>query len=446
MKKKLLVLFTIFNLTLLGAESTKKDLKDLSITIYNDNFGLVKEKRKINLKNGDSKLLFKDVSNKVEIDSVMVDGIDVDSINYEYNMINRWNLLKDYVGKDIYFYNKDKDSKTKYRLLSINDSVILEDLKTGEVLINPDGKIILPKLNNNLSQTPLLSLQTNGNRVNKMITLSYLTKGLSWKANYVAKLKNNRLNLDSWISFNNDTGIDYENAVIKLFAGDVKRVVNNNYYGRSKLLNKSIAYESQAYEPKERVFEDYHLYDLNKRVTIKSNENKKIKLFSTKNVPYKKYYEYLANSGNRSVQSVIEIKNDKKNSLGIPLPKGVVKLYKEDQKDKALEFIGEDNISHTPKNVELTLKTGNSFDIIGKTKQLDRRKIATNIWQMEQEITLENNKDNSVEIRVEFPVYGDVKVVKTNHEYKIENNKILFKIKIDKTSKKVIKFKYNQKY
>ena len=203
---------------------TMQDDRDLCLTIYNDGFGLVSERRAVQLAGDETRIQFFDVAQRMEVESLRIEGLDVVEVNYEYDLVDKAKLLGRYVGETVYLNVKDLPQKRECRLLSAGRGLVLEDILTGEVLIDPEGELILPKLPDGLLARPALIFQLRPCETEE-IGVSYLTKGLSWEANYVAELKGETLGLDAWVEIHNESGITFSDTRLKLLAGEVNRVL-----------------------------------------------------------------------------------------------------------------------------------------------------------------------------------------------------------------------------
>jgi len=173
-----------------------KDDKDLCLTIYHDGFGLIAERRALNLTGDENRIRFFDVAQRMEVESLRIEGVDVIEVNYEYDLVDKAKLLGKYVGETVYLKVKDIPGNRECWLLSAGPGLILEDVMTGEVLVDPEGELVLPKLPEGLLVRPALIFQIRPCETEE-INVSYLTKGLSWEANYVAELKGQTLGLDA---------------------------------------------------------------------------------------------------------------------------------------------------------------------------------------------------------------------------------------------------------
>ncbi|MGH7474142.1 MAG: DUF4139 domain-containing protein, partial [Candidatus Methylomirabilales bacterium] len=306
---------------------------------------------------------------------------------------------------------------------------------------------ILPSIPDNLIARPTLIWRLeNSTPRSQMIEATYLTGGITWRADYVLTLnaEDNRGDLGGWVTIDNRSGATYKDAALKLVAGDINQVKGEREMAEAM---SKMAARADAPKPQfqEEGFFEYHLYSLDGKTTVKQNQSKQISLLSASEIPIRKeliYYgaqHYYRNRygepiSNQKVGVYLEVANKKENRLGIPLPKGVVRVYKADRSGAA-QFIGEDRIDHTPKDEKVKIKVGEAFDVVGQRIQKDWRKIAPQVYEVEWEISLRNHKDEAVEVRVVEPIPGDWQVLHSSHAYeKVEAHTLAFPVKIPKES------------
>lgn len=390
---------------------TMQDDRDLCLTIYNDGFGLVSERRAVQLAGDETRIRFFDVAQRMEVESLRIEGLDVVEVNYEYDLVDKAKLLGKYVGETVYLNVKDLPQKRECRLLSAGRGLVLEDILTGEVLIDPEGELILPKLPDGLLARPALIFQLRPCETEE-IGVSYLTKGLSWEANYVAELKGETLGLDAWVEIHNESGITFSDTRLKLLAGEVNRVLETLNLERCEY---SRVREEPASDFEEKSFSDYHLYTMQGTTTLKDNQSKQVRLFGANNVPYRRYYEVAPYS--EDVRIVIEMNNGAGDGLGMPFPAGTFKVYQRDETDGSLTFVGEDKIDHTPKDERIRLYIGDAFDLRCERKCLNKindRGIRREQWQ----ISLKNHKEEPALIQVLHRISGTAEVEKASHAWK----------------------------
>jgi hypothetical protein len=415
-----------------------EDQTGVAITIYNVNLGLVKDEREIKIPKGTGQLLFKDVASGIIPTSVYIKsltdphGLRILEQNYEYDLLNPQKLLDKYVGKDVKLYYKnpytEREEITTATLLSNNGGPIF---KIGnEITFGHPGRIIFPGVPENLISKPTLVWLLENNLGSKQkVEASYLTNDINWHADYVLTLNNrdDRADLSGWVTIDNKSGASYKDAKLKLIAGDVHRVKEEREY-REKMLRLAEVAARPAPQFKEEEFFEYHIYILQRPSTIKDNETKQINFITAGDIPVKKelvfqgaqyyyYSRYDEASPNQKIGVFVEAENRKENNLGIPLPKGIVRVYKKDT-EGSLQFIGEDLIDHTPKDEKIRVKVGDAFDVIASRKQTDWKKIAYDTYEAAFEISLRNHKKEDITVKVIEPIPGDWTMLSSSYEYK----------------------------
>ena len=447
--------------------STLKDQQDLAVTIYNSNIGLVKDTRLIDLKTGVFELKFMDVAAKIDPTTVHIkslvnsSSLNVLEQNYEYDLLSPQKLLEKFVGQKVQLATIDPETKKE----EIVDALLLSTqggniFQIGDKIhIGYPGRILLPRIPDNLIPNPTL-VWVLENRLGKpqKVEASYLTSGISWKADYVAVLnKTDTLtDLTGWVTIDNKSGAAYRNALLKLVAGDINRVQQEikDYVVRGKVAAKEAAPAPQF---KEESFFEYHLYTLDRRTTIKDNQTKQMTLLDAGRVPIKKlfvfpgvpayyYYRYDQRSDKQKIGVFLEIENAKKNNLGMPLPKGTVRVYKEDN-DGSLQFIGEDRIDHTPKDEKFKIKIGEAFDVVGERVQTDYKRLGDNLFEVAFEVSLRNHKKEDIRVLVEEPIPGDWEMLSNTHPYeKVKAHLIRFDVPVAKDKEAKVRYRIRFKY
>ncbi|MGE5173690.1 MAG: DUF4139 domain-containing protein [Betaproteobacteria bacterium] len=420
--------------------STLDDQTGVALTIYNINLGLVKDQRQIKLFNGIGDLRFMDVASQIMPTSVHIkslanpETLQVLEQNYEYDLLSSQKLLDKYVGKEVKLYQKnpytEREEIVTATLLSNNGQPIF---KIGdEITFGHPGRIIFPGVPENLNAKPtLVWMLENSLSSTQKIEASYLTSGINWRSDYVVTLndKDDKSDLSGWVTIDNHSGTTYKNAKLKLVAGDVNRVKDEYEYKKGMMRVAEVAAaKAPAPQFKEDSFFEYHIYTLERPATVKDNQAKQISLVAADGVPVKKellyyganyyyYSRYGEAMSNQKIGVFVEIENRKENNLGIPLPKGTVRVYKAD-KEGSLQFVGEDSIDHTPKDEKVRIKLGDAFDVVGSRKQTDWKKIAWDTYEAAFEISLRNHKKEDVIVKVVEPIPGDWTILSSSHEYK----------------------------
>ena len=419
--------------------SGQGDQKGVAVTIYNVNLGLVKDQRSIPLPQGLGELKFMDVASQIIPTSVHIKSLaDPDSLqvleqNYEYDLLNPQKLLDKYVGKEVKLYSKnpytEREEIVTATLLSNNGGPIF---RIGdEITFGHPGRIIFPGVPENLISKPtLVWLIENRLKSRQDVEASYLTNGINWRADYVVTLneKDTMADLSGWVTIDNKSGTTYKDAKLKLVAGDVNRVRDEHEYKDKMMRVAEMAAKPAAPQFREEEFFEYHIYTLQRTSTIKENQTKQISLVTADSIPVRKellyrgaayyyYNRYGEAMTNQKVAVFIEIENKKEHNLGIPLPKGTVRVYKKDP-EGSLQFVGEDSVDHTPKDEKVRVKLGEAFDVVGSRKQTDWKKIASDTYEAAFEISLRNHKKEDVVVKVIEPVPGDWTMLSASHDHK----------------------------
>jgi len=414
-------------------------LTGIKVTVYNNNLGVIKETREFEFKKGIQEVRFTDVAAKIDPTSVSFEAKDVEILeqNYEYDLVSHDKLFQKYIDKEITVYTKEGIEHGK--LLAYEGGVITLQTEKGVVTLQMDAtqKVEFPSLPEGLITRPtlvwLVDAKSSGKRKG---TITYMTEGLWWRANYVGILSKDekKLNFGGWVTITNRSGATYEDAKLKLVAGEVHRVAKGI---PPRPVAEVVEFEKAAPRFEERAFFEYHVYDLKATTTIKDNQEKQIMFVSPRDVTVNKVYTY---EGGHNAKVKLEFQNSKQNGLGIPLPAGVVRIYREDV-DGSLEFIGEDAINHTAKDEMVRLYLGDAFDIIGERKLINRRKLDRNMREESWQIVLRNHKEEDVEVRVIERLYGDWEIIEVSDEYtKLDAYTVEFKVKVPADGEKKVNY------
>ena len=442
------------------SKSVINDQVEIKVTVYNNNLGLIKDIRKVELPAGTGELRFMDVASHIMPVTVHAkslnypDDFSILEQNYEYDLMNANKLLDKYVGKKIKLidWNKFQDRKEEVEatLLSNNQGQIYKI--NDEIFLGHPGYKVLPKIPENLIAKPTLTwLYKNRSKKAHRLEVSYLTKNISWKADYVIVLNidDTSADLSGWVTLDNKSGAIYKDAQLKLVAGEVHRVKKEHEGRVYAMKKKGIAGAPQF---KEKSFFEYHIYDLQRKTTIKDKQTKQVSLLEANDASVQKellvygiksYFtrKYMERTPKQPVNVHIKFKNSKNNGLGMPLPAGVMRLYKEDD-DGSLQFIGEDRIAHTPRDEEVRLKIGEAFDVVAERIQTDYRRITTRLHESEWEITLRNHKENDVNVGIVEPLYGSWKIISNTYPYrKIDAFTIKFNVKVPKGGEVKVRYR-----
>ena len=426
---------------------TREDQREMMVTIYNGNLGLVKDVRETHFPAGTTEVQFADVAALIDPTTVHLKsltdpaGLKILEQNYEYDLLTSQKLMEKYVGRKVRLYQTD-GTYHEATLLSTNGPIFEIN---GQIHMGHYGRLVLPSLPENLvGQPTLVWLLRNQTTRPQRVEASYLTGGITWKADYVMVLNpaDTLSDLTGWVTIDNKSGATYRDTALKLVAGDVNRARDPRREARMmELAAKAAAAESRDFQSEG--FFEYHLYTLDGRTTIKDNQTKQLSLLSATEVPVAKhliYYgaqDYYRNAygmpiSNQKVAVYLEIRNSKENRLGVPLPKGKVRVYKADRSGSQ-QFIGEDWIDHTAKDERVKIKMGDAFDVVGSRVQKDYKKLGPGLWEVEWEIALRNHKPEDQTVTVVEPVPGDWQVLASSHPYeKVEAHTLQYKTLVPK--------------
>ena len=424
-----------------------------SVTIYNDNFALVRDTKEVNVKNGQQTIEIDDVSAKIDPTSVLPkflsdsDKITILEQNYDFDLVSSSKLLQKYIGNDItverYLPNSQKE-KISGKLLSVQGGTIIKT-NNDKIVINPEGEISLSKMPEGLMLKPTLSWLINSKvSGKKKLELTYKTTGFSWVADYVAVLDKDdkKIDLNAWVTINNTSGATYKDAKLKLVAGDVNTVKQSN--SPRLMMAKNAVMAEQACDSaagfQEQSFFEYHIYKLQRKANLKDNEKKQIEFTAAQNIPVEKKFTYQSSKNNK-VEISLKFKNNKASNLGIPLPKGKVRVFKSD--GDSIEFVGEDMIDHTPENKDMKLTIGNAFDVTAERKMTSSSSSNSGKQSEESyEITLKNAKTENIKVEVIEKFYSNWKIISNSQKFeKKDANTIVFEVDIPAKSEKKVTYK-----
>lgn len=411
----------------------------IALTIYNQNFGLVKDLRDINLTKGVNFLRFEDVAAGIDPTSVSFaaltspNSVVVREQNYQYDLMDQATILSRSVGKQVKFRQylgsgavkeitgtllsspvvtvSDANGNTQER----GQSIVVQT--ASGVVVGPQGELELAEMPEGLVAKPSLLWKLESDRVGKEeAEISYQTQGLNWKCDYVAvaNADDSACDLTSWVTLDNKSGATYKDAALKLMAGDVHKVTQP----QAETMGRSMMMQSAA-QPQfqEQSFAEYHLYTLQGRTDLHDNETKQLTLFNASKVPVKKLFVFDSNNSsgydnNGQAQKVnvkLEVANSKENNLGMPMPKGKVRVYKKDL-DGALQFVGEDLIDHTARDEKVRVYLGDAFDIVAERKQTSQSQVSDKLQRASFAVEFRNHKDSAVVVTDIEHAYGDWKI------------------------------------
>ena len=424
-----------------GAQAAERvnraeDREDVAVAIYNDSLALIKETRRIDFDHGVNDIALRDVSARMRPETAALRAISGPPLrlieqNFDFDLLTPQTLLDKYVGQTVGVIRTNPatgvETRESAQVLATNSGTVLKFADRIETGV--PGRLTFPGVPGNLRDRPTLVVKLESATFGpQVVELSYLSGGLSWKADYVAELAadETKMDLAGWVTLTNQSGTAYENAKLQLVAGDVNRMQED--FARQPMVKAMAAPAPMREMAREEVF-DYHLYTLGQPTTIRDNQTKQVALLSAALVPVRKeyllagqawYYQSQASDlGQKQKIAVFLEFENAGGDLGKPLPKGVVRVYKKDSKGNAI-FIGEDGIDHTAKNDKVRLKMGNAFDVNANRKQTNYKLIAGRpnpIVETAWRIEFNNAKDQPVTVKVVEPMPGDWEIASESQEH-----------------------------
>lgn len=375
--------------------ATLEEQLGVAVTIYNEDLALIKDRRRVTLDQGEGMLAFREVSARMQPQTAQLRslgsaaGVRVVEQYFDFDLLTPQSLLDKYVGRQIGIVKvhptSGEESIAHGTVLSTHQGLVMrigERIETGL-----SGRIVFPDLPPNFRERPTLVMKLHNDVVGPQeVELSYLTQGLSWKADYVAQLSADEtaLELNGWITLTNASGTGYRQAQLQLVAGDVHRASPEPAALDQVAMERTAMAAGEA-SPITEKFAEYHLYTPKYPTTIADKQTKQVALMEAQSVPVRKELALLGDahhyvneipgpSENLPIGVFLEFKNDATSHLGLPLPKGVIRVYKDDVTG-SVQFIGEDHIPHTPKGENVRLQLGNAFDLTAQRKQTEFKKV-----------------------------------------------------------------------
>jgi hypothetical protein len=405
--------------------------RDIGVTVYNENLGVVRDVRRFDVRSGVSELRVTDVASTLEPTSVHLrpvgaPGFDVLWQDYRFDLVHTDRLLERYLDQPVEVSMKD-DQVKRGTLLSFDPQSIVLREGSGTILVlnrTEMEQIALKEPPQGLVTRPTLVSRIRADRSGEQrVEVSYLANAMSWRADYVAMVNDagTQLDLQAWASIENRSGASYENAKLTLVAGQIQRAAPPSvplpYATRDMAMaQEGMATGKAANEMVARGFSEYHVYDVPQRITLANNEVKQMGLLEAANVRSARKYLYDGQRSEREVFTTLEFANAG-SGLGRPLPEGVVRVYQRDQ-DGTLRLTGEDRVRHTPANDTVRVAVGAAFDITAERSQSDYRQVNPRVVEQAFEIKLTNQKREAVDVTVVEHAWGSWEVVESSHKWR----------------------------
>ncbi|MEJ5357388.1 MAG: DUF4139 domain-containing protein [Desulfobacterales bacterium] len=440
----------------------------LFLTLYQGGCGLVRDQRRVSLPPGTVEFQFQNIPAKILPESVRLHALGEAPLRileqrFEADLISPQRLLEGHVGKQVKLFVENQFSERQEEiaatLLSIEGGPVF--LIDNEVTYNHPGRIIFPKVPEGLVSRPALAfLVENATSKPQRLEAAYLVRDLSWQADYVLVLseREDRAELTGWATIENESGAFYPGAVVTLVAGDVRmpqqRVRRVRETDSERVWAYKLAYRPGEETPREE-FGEVHLYRLERPATIREGRVTQLRFLGAEGLAVKR--EFVLESPLRlrferrqegvsreNAQVLIEIENRKENRLGIPLPRGTVRLYRADA-EGALLFAGENRLDAVPRGGTLRFSTGRVFDLTAERRQTFWKKLAADTFEAGWELLLRNERREEVQLRVVESIPGDWTILSASHPHqKATAGRAEFRIAVPPG--KEVKLAYTAKY
>jgi len=444
------------------------------LTIYNTDLALVKDRRVLELPKGRSNLPWEGVAQTLDASSASFSspGAKMLEQNYRYDLVSREVLLRKYLGREVTLVQEihAQDGRTIEteivgKILSLEGERITSLESKGKILLDPPGRVVLPSLPDGLLVQPTLVLDVHSPQGGTFPSeLRYLCHGLSWHADYIAILDSmdKTMDLDGLVTLSNHSGTPFKEAKLKLVAGDVNMIPENPrpvFAAKAAYASRGSSMAMDEAAPagfSEQGLMEYHLYSLGRPATLLDNEQKQISLLSARGSNVRKRFVFDESAGSkywwwnqgadtkdgRKLAVIVDVENKEANHLGIALPKGKVRVYKADGSGQ-LQFVGEDQIDHTPRDETLHLALGQAFELRGK-RVVESSNTAKSEKTETVAVTLRNSKDEPILAEVvEHQSWPTWKVTESSPSFeKKDASTIVFKVTVPARGEATVRYTY----
>jgi hypothetical protein len=445
----------------------------VNVTVYNANLALVREVRDVELPRGTAAVRWQDVAALIRPETVYVGAprpaapsFAVLEQNYKYDLLTPTRMMELYLERELQLVTVNERTGAERTeaatLLSAEGYQYVYRTEQG-ITFNHPGRVVFPEVPPNFVQRPTLEWLLDSRQAGRRaVEAAYITGGLGWSADYVLVLAADDAQADftGWVTLRNDSGIGFTDAALQLVAGNVNIVSPPADDYRFEALTRSSAMmpmeESAPQFVEEGMFE-YHLYTLQRATDLADREQKQIELLGAENLAVQKKfrlegysYWYTSELGgpleNLPVDVWVEFANSEQNGMGMPLPAGVIRVYKADSSG-AQQFIGEDRINHTPREERVKLRLGQAFDIRADRRQTDFEILTSTLWESAWEIKIRNHKDEPIVVELREPMGGDWEVLSSSHEWFKETSSLaVFKVPVRPDEEVVVTYRIRSGY
>ena len=454
--------------------STPETREDVSLTVYNGGFAVVREVRPLVLQRGVTVLRFEGVPARIDPTSLSLvsltepGALSVLEQNYQYNLIGTTSVLDAAVGQRVRLVRQLGDQAVVEEgvLLSTPSQGRIIELDDGRILVDPQGTIELLTRPEGLLSRPSLLWRLAAERGGEhRVEARYLTEGVGWKADYVAVVNEAETEVDvtGWVTLTNNSGASYPAASLQLIAGDVRRVQPPQpMMPQARAAYDEIVVASAA--PSQEAFFEYHLYTFPTPTTIEENETKQLELLSAAEVGTRRrlvvdasgqYFSFYrprrpgagGATDETSAAVVLEVENAEANNMGMPLPQGTVRVYKSDRRGN-LQFLGEDRIEHTPRGETLKLYIGDAFDVVATRREVSQRRISDREREVTVEVEVRNRKEVPAEVDVvERVFWGEWEITESSVPHdRVDSRTAQFTVRLAAGETETVRYTARMRY
>jgi len=441
-----------------------------ALTVYNGGFAVVRDTLPVQVREGVTSVAYSGATARVEPDSVILRDVTGKAAfrileqSYRNDAVSQPMLLSFFEGKELEFERRNANRPDEVVRGKVIRSGHVPGGGSVQPIIEVDGRLrfslpgepMFPSLGDGSILRPTLTWKIQSPAAAKFdAEVAYLSNGFGWEASYnlVASEKGDLVDVVGWVTINNQSGTTFNEALVKLMAGDVNRVVEHFARGMGGGAPMTMAAMADKVVT-EKSFDEFHLYTLANPVTLRDRETKQVEFVRATGVKAERVYVYEGRCQEfygetppdaNKVQVYRELMNTEANGLGMPLPKGKFRFYAQDD-DRRMEFVGENQIDHTPKGERLRVLTGNSFDLVGEHRRTDLRRNNDRVISETYEVKLRNRKKEPVEIRLveHMAHWSDWTISENALPYtKLDSHRAEFRVPLKPDEEKVITFRVN---
>jgi len=446
--------------------------RQLALSVYNDNFALVKDQRTLDFKPGVNEYRFTDVAATIDASSVRFRSLTdaqakIVEQNFQFDLVGSEKLLEKYIDQPVEVLGVRGEIFSGTLLKAEKQQIMLQDKEGIRIIpVRQISGIKLAKLPQGLLTRPTLVWQMYTPKGGKQdVQLDYLARNIKWDMNYNAVVSDDEKKLDlvGWVTIANNSGTDFPAAKVSLVAGEPNRSEPQRLLPTGvdylRTISKLPPSTKRGQEISES-FGEYHLYRLPDRTSVNASQVKQIKLMQAQAVPVEKIYLYdgakipflpfqryidpsFGREGNKKVNVILAIENRADRNLGIALPPGLVRIFKRDQ-DKSLEFIGEDKLAPTSVDERALLYIGDAFDLTGERTQTDFRRLSDRVIEEAFKIEVKNHKKEPVTIMVIEKMYrwSSWEIMEKSQEFqKLDSRTVRFDVPLNPDERKTVEYR-----